>query len=163
MLAVGVDWAEKCWICVALDGSGAHVTSERTFGDVLSQFSGAAAVAVDIPIGLPKVSPGRRADETAARLVGSAKVFPTYPRAAYKCPTPAEAVARCRERGWPGISRQSYGLWQRMHEVEPHASKVCEVHPEVSFWMMNGESRLSASMHTWTASLNAAGCSHARA
>jgi predicted RNase H-like nuclease len=32
--------------------------------------------------------------------------------------------------------------------VDPHDDRVREVHPEVSFWRMNG-GRLGASKHTW--------------
>jgi predicted RNase H-like nuclease len=149
MHVVGVDWAGQGWVCVVLDASGVLVTTEHAFADVVARFGDTAAIAVDIPIGLPTGVPSRRADEEAGRLVPRSTVFATYPREVYQRPSHAEAVALCRLRGWPGISRQSYGLWQRMHEVETYADRVHEVHPEISFWKMNGERRLTASKHTW--------------
>src|SRR5439155_15895295 len=109
----------------------------------------AAAIGVDIPIGLAGSGPTRRADGEARQLVSPSTVFPTFPRPAYECATHRAAVELCRARGWPGISVQSYGLWARIREVEPHAGLVHEVHPEVSFWRLNAETRLRASKHTW--------------
>lgn len=100
-----------------------------------------------MPVGLPKRSPGRRADDEAAALVGKS-VFPTYPRVVYEEESHAHAVKFCKARGWPGISLQSYGLGKRIFEVEPHTQRVTEVHPEVSFWAMNGFQR-PPSKDTW--------------
>jgi predicted RNase H-like nuclease len=146
---VGVDWAGSRWACVLLGVGTTQVASESSFDAVIERFSYAAAIAVDIPIGLPETSPWRRADQEARKLVHPSTVFPTFPRAVYECALHGDAVALCRERGWPGISRQSYGLWKRISEVEPYADLAHEVHPEVSFWKLNGEVRLAASKHTW--------------
>ena len=149
MQVVGADWARRRWLCVVLEAGKASVTSERSFAELVARFDEAAAIAVDIPVGLPDASPMRRAELQARGLVHPSTVFPTYPPPVYECPTHAQAVSLCRSRGWPGISRQSYGLWRRILEVEPYALHVHEVHPEVSFWRMNGKSRLEASKHTW--------------
>jgi predicted RNase H-like nuclease len=149
MSVLGIDWAGRRWVCVVLDSANVHVTSERSFEALIDRFSSAAAIAVDIPIGLPPTWPGRRAEHEARKLVHPSTVFPTYPRSVYECSVHSDAVALCRERGWPGISRQSYGLYRRMREVEAYADRVREIHPEVSFWKMNGESKLAASKHTW--------------
>jgi predicted RNase H-like nuclease len=146
--AVGVDWAGRRWVVVVLKPDGVVVTTEPAFDGVVDRFSHAAAIAVDIPIGLPADAPWRRAELEAAKLVPPSTVFPTYPAAVYQRPSHAQAVVLCTERGWPGISRQSYGLWTRMVEVEPYADVVHEVHPEVCFWKMNGEAKL-VSKHTW--------------
>jgi predicted RNase H-like nuclease len=125
-----------------------EVTSARSFESVVERFEAADAIAVDIPIGLPAWAPWRRAEVDARLVVHPSTVFATYPRPIYECTTHQEAVALCREKSWPRISRQSYGLW-RLSEVEPFAERVYEVHPEVSFWKMNRETRLQASKHTW--------------
>lgn len=149
MRVVGADWAAKQWACVVLDdGVVAEVSAFKDIGAAVSQFSDALAIGVDIPIGLPEAPP-RAADEAARKLIGGASVFPTYPRSVYECGTHQEAVALCRAHGWPGISRQSFGLWARIREVDPHADDVHEVHPEVSFWAMNGHRPLGASKHSW--------------
>jgi predicted RNase H-like nuclease len=149
MRVVGADWAGRRWLCVSLDPQGVGVTGIRSFAEVIEHFAEAQVIAVDIPIGLPEAVPQRRAEEEARRLVIPSTVFPTYPAAAYECDTHAEAVHLCRTEGWPGISRQSYGLWKRIQEVASHADRVHEVHPEVSFWAMNGEAKLGGSKHTW--------------
>lgn len=146
---VGADWAGRRWVCVVLRGSETQVTAERSFDAVVKRFAEAAAITVDIPIGLPGSAPWRRAEQEARARVHPSTVFPTYPKEIYECTVHSEAVALCKERSWPGISRQSYGLWRRMAEVEPYAALVAEVHPEVSFWKLNGEARLAASKHTW--------------
>ncbi len=149
MRVVGADWAAKQWAYVVLDdGVVVEVAATAEFATMAAKFSGAAAIAVDIPVGLPEVPP-RTADEAARSLIGGSTVFPTYPRTIYECATHQEAVAVCRAKGWPGISRQSFGLWARIREVAPHAAEVHEVHPEVSFWAMNGHAHLGASKHTW--------------
>ena len=75
-------------------------------------------------------------------------MFVTYPQAVYDCPTHGDAVAMCRDKNWPGISRQSYGLRTHIQDVAPFGDFVHEVHPEVTFQFMN-DGRLGYSKHTW--------------
>lgn len=150
MQVVGVDWAGKKWACVVFDGSSAHVVGLRTLREVVEAFADTTdCVGVDIPIGLPTDGAGRRADNEARKLVRASTVFQTFPRDIYGCGSHAEAVELCHSRGWPGPSRQSFGIWKCMREVEPFANDSFEVHPEVSFWQMNGRAKLGASKHTW--------------
>lgn len=146
---VGVDWAAKQWACVELtDGAVTNVLGLKSFAQVVERFDGAAAIGVDIPIGLPVDGPRRRADLQARSMAGPSTVFVTYPQAVYDCPTHGDAVAMCRDKNWPGISRQSYGLRTHIQDVAPFGDFVHEVHPEVTFQFMN-DGRLGYSKHTW--------------
>jgi predicted RNase H-like nuclease len=132
MRVVGVDACRGGW--VACEPGGSPVV-RRSFAEILLGFRAASVVAVDIPIGLPKSAP-RAADLAARKFVGARRssVFLTYPREVLAAPTYAEALLLARGLGWPGISKQSYGLRHRIFEVEATLeARVIEVHPEVSF------------------------------
>jgi predicted RNase H-like nuclease len=106
-------------------------------GDLIDRWPGAAAIAVDIPIGMPE-APGRDADRAAREFVGDRRssVFPTFPSAVLECASYDEARTFCTDRGWPKPSVQSFGLRHRILEIAPLAvrdERVFEVHPEVSF------------------------------
>lgn len=149
MRVVGADWAAKKWAYVVLDdGIVTDASACVDFAELIARFPDASAIGVDIPIGLPE-RPQRAADVAARALVGGSTVFPTFPRSVYESGSHDAAVAMCRANGWSGISRQSYGLWELISEVDPHADRVHEVHQEVSFWAMKGGRRLGASKHTW--------------
>jgi predicted RNase H-like nuclease len=113
---------------------------KRSFAEILVAFPAASVVGVDIPIGLPTSGP-RAADLAARKFVGARRssVFLTYPRDVLGAPTYAEALVLARQLGWPGISKQSYGLRHRIFEVEAALeARVIEVHPEVSFRELAG-------------------------
>lgn len=151
MRVAGVDGCRGGWIAALLENGRLSVlVFKNTFPEVLEL--DAQVVGVDMPIGLPE-KPPREADEAARRfLTGQAPagvVFPTFPRDVIQAETHAKAVAVCRERGWPGISRQSYGLAWKILEVERYLDdRVVEVHPEVSFRALAGRP-LGFSKHTW--------------
>jgi predicted RNase H-like nuclease len=143
-VVVGVDAHPRGWIAAADDG---RVEIERSFEELLRTFSQAEVVGVDIPIELPVDEP--RAAELAARAFLGARrssIFLTYPRPVLEAAGYAQALELARAMGWPGISKQSYGLRRRIFEVvavlEP---RVIEVHPEVSFRELAG--RELASKH----------------
>jgi predicted RNase H-like nuclease len=97
----------------------------------------AAAIGVDIPIGLPE-RPLREADRAARDFVGKRRssVFATFPAAVLEAPTYEEAKAICVERGWLKPSIQSYGMRHHIFEIGRLAAadeRLFEVHPEVSF------------------------------
>jgi predicted RNase H-like nuclease len=103
----------------------------------VSAWPDAAAVGVDIPIGLPE-TPLREADRVAREFVGERRssVFATFPAVVLEAPTYEEAKAICVARGWPKPSIQSYGMRHRILEIARLAAtdeRVVEVHPEVSF------------------------------
>jgi predicted RNase H-like nuclease len=103
-----------------------------------------AAVAIDIPIGLPRQGQ-RRCDVEARRLLGPRRnsVFPAPVRAALGCTTWAEAGARTREVDGRGLSHQVFNLFAKINEVDSllspmHQEHVVEAHPELCFAAMAG-------------------------
>lgn len=130
-VVAGVDACRGGWVAIVLeDDRFADSILAATFAQLRGALAGAAAVGVDMPIGLP--STGVRAADLAARaFVGPRRssVFPTPPRAALEASTYAEA------RGVvPSLSAQSFALRKKILEVERCLDeRVFEAHPEVSF------------------------------
>lgn len=145
-VVAGVDACRGGWVAIALeDGQFADSLLATTFAQLLRTLADAAAVGVDIPIGLP--SEGVRAADLAARaFVGPRRssVFPTPSRAALVATTYAEA----REI-LPSLSAQSFALGRKILEVDDCLEeRVFEVHPEVSFAALAGQ-HLRHSKRSW--------------
>jgi predicted RNase H-like nuclease len=142
MDVLGVDVFRHGWVALMLsDGAYAHASAHSTFREVLTRYPTCAAIAVDMPIGLPEGVEPRLADLQARAFVGPRRssVFETVPRAALEAPTHAEAVRRCQELIGRGLSAQSYALAAKIFEVEESKDdRVWEVHPEVSFCALAG-------------------------
>ncbi|MCA1721398.1 MAG: DUF429 domain-containing protein [Actinobacteria bacterium] len=99
-----------------------------------------AAVAMDVPIGLPAVGGVRTCDRVAAQRVGArrASVFPAPPREVLQCTDYAAARPIA-----PSLSAQAFGLVARTREVDEVLRTVSdahdrfvECHPEVAFAAM---------------------------
>jgi predicted RNase H-like nuclease len=140
---IGLDACRGKWLAVAL-GDGRFV--EARFGsaaDLIGHWPKAAAIGVDIPIGVPEASPGRDADRAAREFVGERRssVFPTFPSVVLKAPTYPAAKAICVERGWPKPSIQSYGMRHRIFEIDRLATADERIIEDV----------LDAAVVAWTA------------
>jgi predicted RNase H-like nuclease len=147
-LVVGVDACRGGWIAIVLnDRRFADSLFAPTFAGLLERVADAAAIGVDIPIGLPKDGT-RAADAEARAFVGPRRssVFATPPRAALAAATYAEARAVV-----PSLSAQSFALREKILEVEASLTdeRVFEVHPEVSFAALNGGKHLHHSKRSW--------------
>jgi predicted RNase H-like nuclease len=150
---VGVDGYVRGWVAIVLEDG--RVAEGALFGElaaVLEAFPQAAAVGVDMPIGLPPPWP-READLAAREFVGRRRgsVFFTFPREVLEAPTHAEAVERARSLTGAGLSRQSFALRKKIVEVDALAhddERLFEVHPEVSFRELAG-SPLAFSKRSW--------------
>jgi len=152
MDVVGVDGSRGGWVAVRLaDGGFAEARFFDKFSDLAQAYSQATVIAVDIPIGLPDRN-RRAADERAREVLGGRRnsVFFTPPRRSLEARDFDEAVKVARSLG-ATISQQSYALRRRIFEVEPFVRdpRVVEVHPEVSFWAMNGRRPLPYPKNTW--------------
>ncbi len=150
---VGVDGCPKGWVSVSLDEAG--YTGAGLFADfaeLVAAHRSARVIAVDIPIGLVD-GPGRAADQAArVFLKGNASsVFNSPVRSALAAPSYEEAKAISVEVSGKGLSKQSYALFEKIREVDAWAGdeRVFEVHPEVSFRVMNGGDRIPHSKKTW--------------
>jgi predicted RNase H-like nuclease len=135
--ALGLDACRGRWLVVALeDGRFDDAWLARDVATVAARFPRAAAIGVDIPIGMPE-TPMREADRAAREFIGDRRssVFATFPASVLAAPTYEHAKALCVARGWPRPSIQSYGMRHRIFELDSAAGdeRVIEVHPEVSF------------------------------
>jgi predicted RNase H-like nuclease len=154
---MGVDACDRGWVGVVLDGAAVRAYAAATIETLAAsaQADGALdVVVVDMPIGLPD-SGVRDADVLARRsLHGStSSVFGVPVRRALAAAEYATAVAVNRELTGVGISKQSYALREKIHEVERwlrgSRCRVVEGHPEVTFRRLSGGRRLSRKK-SWT-------------
>jgi predicted RNase H-like nuclease len=126
---VGLDGTKGGWVGIVLDdGRFADDRVVRPIQSTFAEFSGADALAIDVPIGFGP----RRADAAArAFLSGAAStVFTTVTREILETPFGPGL----------GVSAQSHALGPRIIHVTDLAvsdPRLCEVHPEVSFRAMN--------------------------
>lgn len=157
---VGVDGTRGRWVAVALDGNG-HFLEAALVDDLASlvreRFPGARAFGVDVPIGLTDTA-GRGPDMAAKKLLGKrgSTIFAVPPRAALEAETYEEARRRAVELTGKSLSAQSYALRHNIlemdrliDELEPEvAATIHEVHPELSFRALRGETIVS-NKRTW--------------
>ena len=151
-IVVGVDGWRGGWVAVALQGeqfAGALTVSH--FTQVLDAWPSAAAIGVDIPIGL--LDTGLRQTDAVARKFlerRGSSIFNTPTRPAVDAETYDEANAAQREAADQGLSRQSWALVPKIREIDALRDdpRLAEVHPEVSFRVLSG-SPLAFSKKTW--------------
>jgi predicted RNase H-like nuclease len=166
---VGVDGCKAGWIAVFRAGDGdAEMCVFRTFAELLDALPADAAIAVDMPMGLPAFSArGGRGPEALVRpLLGQrqSSVFSIPSRAALYADTAdfttldawyaahARASVVARETSDPprGVSIQAFGIFSKIRELDgllmdrPELrDRVIESHPEVAFWQLNGRQAMS--------------------
>ncbi len=116
-----------------------------TFALLLAAQRSAAVIAVDIPIGLSESAP-RPADQAARRFLGprGSSVFPAPCRPALGGASYAAASARSFAASGKRLSKQTFAIVPKIREVDralradaATAQRVVEVHPEVSFAVLN--------------------------
>jgi len=151
----GADVWKGKWVVVVLDDgrfTGAFVAP--TIDEAVADLADCAAIAVDMPIGLPSAGVSRAADGEARVFVGPRRnsVFTTPPADLLECASAAEANTLATSEGWPGISSQAFSLKKQILAVQPLAEadeRVWEVHPEVSFAEANSGVPLEWSKTSW--------------
>jgi len=152
-IVVGVDAYKGGWVTVALrDRSVERCAVYVTFEELLEDHREASVIGVDIPIGLPASAP-READTFARKFVGPRRssVFSTPPRTVLEAASYPDALAICKSLRVAGISKQSFGLAPKILEVDEFVrsnDRIHEVHPEVSFRAMSGQT-LKYSKKSW--------------
>lgn len=144
---VGVDGCPGGWIAVRWAETVSHHLC-RSFAEVLAM--DAAVIAVDMPIGFPRGS-GRAAEREVRQRLGErqSSVFSVPSRAAVMCADYREACAANLASSDPPkkVSKQVFHIFPKMREIDalitPELqSRIVEVHPELAFWAMNGETSL---------------------
>ncbi len=157
----GVDGFRNGWIVVLWHLSTGTVR-RRTVNAVEALFDLPEApgmMGIDMVIGCPeRAEPGGRACDRAARqLLGhprGASVFSPPAYDALQADTYSEALRLNRASGpdAPGLSKQAFHLVPKLRalaeQMTPQRQQhVREVHPELSFYAMNGDAPVEASKH----------------
>lgn len=154
----GIDGCPSGWIVAFARADLSEVRLRLTprFIDVPTAPEAPAVIAIDIPIGLPeRAGYGGRAAENAVRpLLGArqSSVFSVPSRAAIAAQDYREAcrIALATSEPPRKVSKQLFMLTPKIREVDAAlradatlSQRVFEVHPEVAFWRLNGETALS--------------------
>jgi predicted RNase H-like nuclease len=155
MEVAGIDiWKGRWAVVVLSEGRFQRAFVAPTIQEAVAQLPRAAAIGVDIPIGLPMPGDRRPADEMARAYVGPRwqSVFMTPSLDLLEAGTHARANQIALAEGRRGISAQTYALRGMILQVKPVAEgdeRIHEVHPEVSFVRANGGSPLPWSKSSW--------------
>jgi len=142
----GADGCPPGWILVVRSAEGA-VEGQlcRSAAELFERAGELAALAIDIPIGIPEAG-ARPADREARALLGPRRnsVFPAPVRAALEATDYRDASERSFRAQGKRLSKQAYHLIPKIREIDAAlradarmAARVHEVHPEVSFTLLN--------------------------
>jgi predicted RNase H-like nuclease len=142
----GADVAKGRWVVVVLDnGSFAGATVLEHLLQLRGRLGVPALLGLDIPIGLPAGGGSwpRPADLEARELVGPRRssVFLSPPLPVLAELEYAAANARHRALTGKGLSRQTWGLRERILEAAAYVAEfpdVIEAHPEACFAGLKG-------------------------
>jgi predicted RNase H-like nuclease len=145
--AVGVDGCNGGWIAASRARGTIACRRIARLEELFLESPAPEVVAVDIPIGLPER--GARACDVAAReLLGPGRgssVFPAPLRALLAAKSYEEAGRLRRDTEGKSISKQTWLIVPKIAEVDALLRRSAaaraathEVHPEVSFFYLNG-------------------------
>lgn len=150
----GLDGCSAGWVLVARNPATSDFTVRLVaeIGDVLALTPDLAAIAVDMPIGLPDriIGPGRCAEQAVRPLLGArqSSVFSIPVRAAVEAPDYRTACARALEGSTPPrkVSKQGFMIFPKIREVDALlranpglGDRLIETHPELVFRRLKGE------------------------
>ncbi len=154
----GVDGCKGGWIAVLANGllTLPRVQAFPRFADILQTCPSLQVIAIDIPIGLLDKEPGERACDKAARAVlgpRRSSVFPAPRRFLLGVSPHAKANELSKSAIVKGLSKQAYNITAKVQDVDATVrgyrhGLVKEVHPEVSFWAMNGRQAMVSNKKT---------------
>ncbi len=151
----GLDGCRGGWFCVLAAGRPASFDwfLAPTFAAAFERLAGCPVIGVDMPIGLPERG-ARVCDVEARRRLGprrGASVFPAPPRPLLGAADYGDACARREALDGKCISLQTYHILPRIAEDDRvlagnpgRASCVREVHPELAFATLNGDTPIEA-------------------
>ncbi|KZL20324.1 DUF429 domain-containing protein [Pseudovibrio sp. WM33] len=149
----GVDGCKAGWVAVFRWVGSSRATEVQIFphfADLLASEHDPHKIAVDMPIGLPeKIGSNGRGPEKAVRpLLGmrQSTVFSIPARAAIYCEDYREACSAALAHSTPPkkVSKQAFHIFPKIREIDQLMTpeleaQVYEVHPEVTFWRLNGQ------------------------
>ena len=145
----GIDGCPAGWL-LARTSAGTAVVSTGVFGtfaELLDENPDLAIITIDIPIGLTLAGP-RPTDSAARALLGprASSVFPAPVRAALDAVSYQDASDRSFAVHGKRLSKQTFAILPKIREVDialrirpRDAERVREVHPEVSFCVLNND------------------------
>ncbi len=150
LLVAGVDGCRTGWVVAIAD---ARSDTPLVDIEVVSEIAGLvervrsgefAAVAIDMPIGLP--DSGTRACDVATRARLGRKgssVFPAPPRPVLGSADHAEAVRRSRAIDGRGVTIQAFNILAKIEQLDDAfdpalIDRIVEAHPESVFAMLDG-------------------------
>ena len=153
----GADGCPAGWIAVyhpVNQPEAARWQIFATFAELRTYTESFAAVAIDMPIGLPDVAtPGGRDSDRRARAVLGARqssVFAVPARATIACTDYRDACDTNLKHSEPArkIAKQMFYLFPKIREIDAAMSpemqnRIVECHPEVAFWALNGQAALN--------------------
>jgi predicted RNase H-like nuclease len=147
MKHVGVDGCKAGWFAVTRNGESLAWQLFSTINELVTVFSNAKRILIDIPIGLPWAdAPIRPCDRLSRQVLGRPRrssVFPVPTREALT----ADGIETARKINRMMIGRsigaQTWGISPKINEVDrlllnfrEKAHRIREVHPEVCFWAL---------------------------
>jgi predicted RNase H-like nuclease len=142
----GVDGCRTGWVVATLGPTGLGLAVVPSIAPVLDEVAddALAAVAIDMPVGLPATAP-RACDAEARRLLGPRRssVFPAPARAVLGARTFREAAERSRAATGRSLPVQAYNLVPKVAELDRAMrpdlqDRVVEAHPELAFTRLAG-------------------------
>ncbi|MEQ8802167.1 DUF429 domain-containing protein [Haliea sp.] len=144
----GVDGCKGGWFHVCLANGELSGAVAPHINAIVAETTVADVVCIDIPIGLLDSGPDSRlCDTQARRLLGprAASVFNAPIRGVLDQPSYAQANLLSRELSGKGLSKQTWNICARIHEVDSvlqtdaKARKILrEAHPELCFFGLAG-------------------------
>lgn len=147
MIAVGLDGFSKGWVAVNIDGDRRTVSFHSNVADALARPFDRAGI--DIPIGM--TDEGERGCDHLARerlRPHTSRVFTGARRWLWQeFQDPDKANEEASRRGQTRVSRQLWHLGPKIMEVDTFvranaARDIREVHPELVFLRLNGDTPL---------------------
>lgn len=150
-MIAGIDGCPKAWIAVSQDDHGSidsHYVVDLAAFVAQSQLRVAG---IDIPIGLTDSGP-RKCDVEARSLLKARRssVFPAPIRPALAARDRQSAHDISMAVQGKGVGAQAFGIYSRVKEVDDLLAaspelrtKICEVHPELSFCTWNDGAPMS--------------------
>jgi len=114
---------------------------------VLSKTKDCKLVCIDMPIGLSNGDRPRQCDIAARRLLSGKRASSVFPAPIRPCLSAEDYEKASRtsfEHSGKKLTRQSFALLKKIRQVDDLMTpelqgRVREIHPEVSFWVLNGK------------------------
>jgi len=123
---------------------------------VLSKTKDCKLVCIDMPIGLSNGDRPRQCDIAARRLLSGKRASSVFPAPIRPCLSAEDYEKASRtsfEHSGKKLTRQSFALLKKIRQVDDLMTpelqgRVREIHPEVSFWVLNGKQPIQHSKRT---------------